>query len=102
MGRRRARDSVKCGTSWRSRRPRLGPRLVDRPTPAMLRGWCSLHTNWVEHLAAIRGGGGKLYVSGLSASSRGLTAQDLGLSAEFVMPGVLINLVAQADRVLCY
>lgn len=56
-----------------------------------------------EHVAAITAGGGKFYVSGLSARSRGVSSHDFGgLSAELVMPDVLIKLAAQADSVLCY
>jgi predicted peroxiredoxin len=56
-----------------------------------------------EHLATIMAGGGRFYVSGLSARSRGVSLQDFGgVSAELVMPDVLIKLAAQADRVLCY
>jgi predicted peroxiredoxin len=56
-----------------------------------------------EHVAAIVTGGGRFYVSGMSARSRGVSTQDLGgISAELVMPDVLIKLAAHADKVLCY
>jgi uncharacterized protein len=56
-----------------------------------------------EHLAAITAGGGRFYVSGMSARSRGVSPQDLGgVSAELVMPDVLIRLAAQVDKVICY
>jgi predicted peroxiredoxin len=56
-----------------------------------------------EHLTAINAGGGKFYVSGMSARSRGVSSQDFGgLTAELVMPDVLIRLASQADRVICY
>ena len=56
-----------------------------------------------EHLTVIIAGGGRFYVSGLSAKSRGMSPQDFGgISAELVMPSVLIKLAAEADKVLCY
>jgi predicted peroxiredoxin len=56
-----------------------------------------------EHLAVIADGGGRFYVSGMSARGRGVGSEDFGsVSAELVRPDVLIKLAAQVDRVLCY
>jgi predicted peroxiredoxin len=72
--------------------------------PAVVDNLAGLGTGSLkEHVAAILAGGGRFYVSGLSARDRGVSSQDFGgLSAELVMPHVLIKLVAEADRVLCY
>ena len=44
-----------------------------------------------------------IYVSGMSAKSRGYDEKLLdGYSAEFVMPDVLIEESIKADSVLCY
>ncbi|MFP5331165.1 MAG: DsrE family protein [Acidimicrobiia bacterium] len=44
-----------------------------------------------------------IYVSGMSAKSRGVTDADLvGKNAEFAMPAKLVELTFAADRVLTY
>jgi predicted peroxiredoxin len=56
-----------------------------------------------DHVAAIKAGGGRFFVSGMSAKSRGFSAEELHeISAEFAMPNVLIRLADEADKVLCY
>jgi predicted peroxiredoxin len=56
-----------------------------------------------DHMAAIVAGGGRFYVSGLSAKTRGLDTNELSsASVEAAMPDVLVRLAAGADRVLCY
>ena len=55
------------------------------------------------HCAAIEAGGGRFYISGMSAKARGMTEADLaGHPAEFAMPDVLVRLAAEADVVLSY
>ena len=55
------------------------------------------------HFAALKDGGARFYVSGMSAKARGLGDADLvGKPAEFAMPDVLIERAAMADVVLCY
>ncbi|QZY30411.1 DsrE family protein [Nocardioides coralli] len=52
---------------------------------------------------AVVGGGGRLFVSGMSSKARGVTEEDLaGKSAEFAMPNRLVQLTFEADRVLTY
>jgi predicted peroxiredoxin len=72
--------------------------------PAVVENLSGLGTGALkDHLAAIKAGGGRFFVSGLSAKSRGLASEDLReLAAEFVLPGVLIRLADEADTVLCY
>jgi predicted peroxiredoxin len=72
--------------------------------PAVVENLSGLGTGALkDHVAAIRAGGGRFFVSGLSAKSRGLAPEELhDLAAEFVMPGVLIRLADEADKVLCY
>lgn len=56
-----------------------------------------------EHVEAITAGGGRFYLSGLSAKSRGLGPEILaGKPAEFAMPDVLVRLAAEADTTLTY
>jgi hypothetical protein len=46
---------------------------------------------------------GRFYLSGKSSTSRGLSEGDLGgKEADLVMPGVLVQLVFDNDRVLTY
>ena len=55
------------------------------------------------HLEAIIAGGGKLYLSGMSAKARGFDETILkDRPAEFAMPDVLIRLAAEADVTLTY
>lgn len=72
--------------------------------PAVVENLSGLGTGSLKaHVEAIVAGGGKLYVSGMSAKSRGFAAQELGnIRAEFAMPNVLVQLAAQADKLLCY
>ena len=59
--------------------------------------------NLNSHFEAIRNGGGRFYLSGMSAKARGLDAAMLdGKPAEFAMPDVLVKLAAAADVVLTY
>ena len=55
------------------------------------------------HAEAIVAGGGRFYLSGMSARARGLGEELLaGRPAEFAMPEVLVRLAAAADVVLSY
>ena len=56
-----------------------------------------------EHLQNLKTSKVTIYVSGMSAKSRGYNEKLLdGYSAEFVMPDVLIEESIKADSVLCY
>ena len=56
-----------------------------------------------EHLQNLKKSNVTIYVSGMSAKSRGYDEKLLdGYSAEFVMPDVLIEESIKADSVLCY
>ncbi len=56
-----------------------------------------------EHLQNLQKSKVTIYVSGMSAKSRGYDEKLLdGYSAEFVMPDVLIEESIKADSVLCY
>jgi predicted peroxiredoxin len=56
-----------------------------------------------EHYDAIVAGGGRFYLSGMSAKARGLTQADIeGKPAEMAMPAVLVRLAFEHDRVLTY
>ena len=55
------------------------------------------------HVDAIIAGGGRFYLSGMSARARGLGDELLvDRPAEFAMPDVLVRLAASADVVLSY
>ena len=56
-----------------------------------------------EHLQNLKNSKIKIYVSGMSAKSRGYDEKLLdGYIAEFVMPDVLVEESIKADSVLCY
>ena len=56
-----------------------------------------------EHLQNLRNSKITIYVSGMSAKSRGYDEKLLdGYTAEFVMPDVLVEESIKADSVLCY
>ena len=56
-----------------------------------------------EHLQNLKNSKITLYVSGMSAKSRGYDEKLLdGYTAEFVMPDVLVEESIKADSVLCY
>ena len=56
-----------------------------------------------DHLSAIRDGGGRFFLSGMSAKARGYDETLLaGMPAEFAMPDVLVGLANEVDTVLCY
>lgn len=56
-----------------------------------------------EHFTAILSGGGRFYVSGMSAKSRGMTDADIkDKQAEFAMPNVLVRLALEHDRMFTY
>jgi len=56
-----------------------------------------------EHLQNLKNSKITIYVSGLSAQSRGYDEKLLdGYTAEFVMPDVLVEESIKADSVLCY
>ena len=56
-----------------------------------------------EHLQNLKNSKITIYVSGMSAKSRGYDERLLdGYTAEFVMPDVLVEESIKADSVLCY
>ena len=56
-----------------------------------------------EHLQNLKNSKITIYVSGISAKSRGYDEKLLdGYTAEFVMPDVLVEESIKADSVLCY
>ena len=56
-----------------------------------------------EHLQNLKNSKVTIYVSGMSAQSRGYDEKLLnGFTAEFVMPDVLVEESIKADSVLCY
>ena len=56
-----------------------------------------------DHLQNLKNSKVTIYVSGMSAKSRGYDEKLLdGYSAEFVMPDVLVEESIKADSVLCY
>jgi predicted peroxiredoxin len=56
-----------------------------------------------EHYDAIVAGGGRFYLSGMSAKGRGLGESDLaGKPAELAMPKVLLRLSLESDRQFTY
>jgi len=56
-----------------------------------------------EHLQNLKNSKITIYVSGMSAESRGFDEKLLdGYTAEFVMPDVLVEESIKADSVLCY
>ena len=56
-----------------------------------------------EHLENLKKSKVTIYVSGLSAKSRGYDEKLLeGYNAEFVMPDVLVDESIKADSILCY
>ena len=56
-----------------------------------------------EHLQNLKNSNITIYVSGMSAKSRGYDEKLLdGYTAEFVMPDVLVEESIKADSVLCY
>mgnify|MGYP001303476629 FL=1 len=56
-----------------------------------------------EHLENLKNSKVTIYVSGLSAKSRGYDEKLLeGYNAEFAMPDVLVDESIKADSVLCY
>jgi predicted peroxiredoxin len=56
-----------------------------------------------EHYDVIVKGGGRLYLSGMSSSARGVTAADIqGKPAELAPPAVLVKLSIEHDRMFTY
>ena len=56
-----------------------------------------------ESFDAVVAGGARIYVSGMSGKARGLGEGDLqGKPAELAMPGRLVELAFEHDRVLTY
>ena len=59
--------------------------------------------NLRAHFEAIARGGGRFYLSGMSAKARSMDETTLEEKpAEFAMPDVLVRLAAEADVVLTY
>jgi predicted peroxiredoxin len=55
------------------------------------------------HFDALMQGAANIYISGMSAQSRGITEADIeGKKAQFAMPAKLVELAAGADVVLAY
>jgi uncharacterized protein len=52
-----------------------------------------------EHWQALREGGARLYASGMSSKARGIAAVD---GVELAPPDRLVQLIADADRVVSY
>lgn len=56
-----------------------------------------------DHFTAIVDGGGKFYISGMSAKARGFDESLLeDKPAEFAMPDVLVKLLLESDRNITY
>lgn len=56
-----------------------------------------------EHYDAIVKANGRFYLSGNSSKARGVGETDIkGKPIEFALPKVLVNLIAESDRVLTY
>lgn len=56
-----------------------------------------------EHFDAFASGGGKIFLSGLSSKSRGVSEADIeGKPAEFVMPTKLVELIMTSDKTVVY
>lgn len=56
-----------------------------------------------DHFDAIVAGGGRFYLSGMSAKARGFDEKLIeGKPAEFAMPDVLVRLLLESDRSLVY
>lgn len=56
-----------------------------------------------ESYNAVVAGGVKIYLSGMSADSRGLSTADIeGKPAQFAMPNVLVKLAVEHDRMFTY
>lgn len=53
-----------------------------------------------ESYDAVQAGGGKIYVSGMSAKARGLDIENKPIQA--VMPNVLVQLAVDSDRMFSY
>lgn len=71
---------------------------------AMLNNLTGLGTGKLrEHYDAVVAGGAKIYLSGMSANARGLSAADIeGKPAEFAMPAILVRLALEHDRMFTY
>lgn len=52
-----------------------------------------------EHWEALRGGGARLFASGMSSKARGVTGDD---GVELAPPARLVALIAESDRVVSY
>ena len=56
-----------------------------------------------DHFDALKSGGAKLYLSGMSSKARGVGESDLeGKGAEMAMPNVLVKLALEHDRMFTY
>jgi predicted peroxiredoxin len=56
-----------------------------------------------EHYDAIVKANGRFYLSGNSSKARGVSEADIkGKPAEFALPKVLVNLIAESDKVITY
>ena len=76
-------------------------RLLDPETLESLQGIGT--GNLKEHYAAITEGGGRFYLSGMSAKARGFDETLIeGKPAEFAMPDVLVRLLVESDKSLTY
>ena len=76
-------------------------RLLDKESLASVQGVGT--GNLQEHYDAIVAGGGKFFLSGMSAKARGYDETLIeGKPAEFAMPDVLVKLLVEADKSLTY
>ena len=56
-----------------------------------------------ESCDAVVAGGARIFVSGMSANSRGLSTADIeGKPAQFAMPSMLVRLAVEHDRMFTY
>jgi predicted peroxiredoxin len=72
--------------------------------PAVIENLAGLGTGSLKvHIDAIMLGGGRFFVAGLSAKSRGIEESDVAAKgAGFVLPNILVKLAAESDKILCY
>ena len=76
-------------------------RLLDPDTLQSVQGQGT--GNLKEHYDSIVDGGGKFYLSGMSAKARGFDDSLIeGKPAKFAMPDVLVKLLIESDKSLTY
>jgi predicted peroxiredoxin len=72
--------------------------------PAVVENLVGVGTGALKsHLETLSARGVPIFVSGLSAKSRGMSEPaEASVPVQFALPDVLVRLAAEADRVLCY